>query len=215
MKFFVDTADVAEITKAKALGLADGVTTNPTLILKSGRDFKETIQEIASVIDGPIAAEVIGTETDDIVKEGRDLASWAPNVTVKIPITRQGLEAVQIFSTEGISTTVTLIFSATQALLAAKAGATYICPFVGRLDDISSPGMEMIQEIVDVYANYPNLSTEVVVASVRTPNHVLEAALMGADAVTVPYKVMEQLMKHPLTEIGIEKFLADWNKVQS
>ena len=214
MKFFVDTADVAEVKAAKALGLADGVTTNPTLIKKSGKDFKETIIEIAKLIEGPVAAEVVSTETEAIVKEGKELAGWASNVTVKIPITREGLEAVRVFASEGISTTVTLIFSPTQALLAAKAGASYICPFVGRLDDSSTSGMDLVGDIVDIYANYPNIETEVIVASVRTPNHVLESAFVGADGVTVPFKVMEQLMKHPLTDIGIKRFLEDWEKVR-
>jgi len=214
MKIFVDTADPEEVKAAKSLGLADGVTTNPTLIKKSGRDFKQTIIEIAEMIDGPVAAEVVSTETEAIVREGRELASWAPNVTVKIPITREGLEAVKIFSSEGISTTVTLVFSPTQALLAAKAGASFICPFVGRLDDISTSGMDLIAELLNIYANYPDFETEVIVASVRTPNHVLESALMGADGVTIPFKIIEQLMKHPLTEIGIKRFLEDWEKVR-
>jgi len=214
MKIFVDTVDVDEVTAAKALGLADGVTTNPTLIQKSGKDFKKTIIEIAELIDGPVAAEVVGTDAETIVQEGRDLAGWAPNVTVKIPITREGLEAVKIFSSQGISTTVTLIFSPTQALLAAKAGATYVCPFVGRLDDISTPGMDLVADIVDIYANYTDLKTEVIVASIRTPNHVLESAYMGADAVTIPFQVIEQLMRHPLTDIGIKRFLEDWEKAK-
>ena len=214
MKIFVDTADPEEVKAAHSLGLADGVTTNPTLIKKTGRDFKQTIIEIAEIIDGPVAAEVVSSETEAIVREGRELASWAPNVTVKIPITREGLEAVKIFSSEGISTTVTLVFSPTQALLAAKAGASFICPFVGRLDDISTSGMHLIADILDIYANYPDFETEVIVASVRTPNHVLESALLGADGVTVPFKIIEQLMKHPLTEIGIKRFLEDWEKVR-
>ena len=214
MKIFVDTADPEEVKAAQSLGLADGVTTNPTLIKKTGRNFKQTIIEIAELIDGPVAAEVVSSETEAIVGEGRELASWAPNVTVKIPITREGLEAVKIFSSEGISTTVTLIFSPTQALLAAKAGASFICPFVGRLDDISTSGMDLIAEILNIYSNYPDFETEVIVASVRTPNHVLESALMGADGVTVPFKIIEQLLKHPLTDIGIKRFLEDWEKVR-
>jgi len=214
MKFFVDTADVEEVKAAKALGLADGVTTNPTLIQKSGRDFKETIVEIAGLIEGPVNAEVISVDAESIVKEGKGLASWAPNVVVKIPMTKEGLKAVKVLESDGIQTTVTLIFSPTQALLAAKAGASYICPFVGRLDDVSTPGMDLVGDIVDMYSNYPDFETEVIVASVRTPNHILESALMGADGVTVPFKVIEQLVRHPLTDIGVEKFLADWEKVR-
>jgi len=215
MKFFVDTADVEEVKAAKALGLADGVTTNPTLIQKSGRDFRETIVEIAGLIEGPVNAEVVSVDAEGIVKEGKGLASWAPNVVVKIPMTKEGLKAVKVLESDGIQTTVTLIFSPTQALLAAKAGASYICPFVGRLDDVSTPGMDLVGDIVDIYSNYPDFETEVIVASVRTPNHILESALMGADGVTVPFKVIEQLVRHPLTDIGIEKFLADWEKVRS
>ena len=215
MKFFVDTADIEEVKAARALGLADGVTTNPTLIQKSGRDFRETIVEIADLIEGPVNAEVVSTDAEGIVKEGREMASWAPNVVIKIPITREGLEAVRVLGTEGIQTTVTLIFSATQALLAAKAGASYVCPFVGRLDDIATPGMDLVGDIVDTYSNYTDFKTEVIVASVRTPNHVLESALMGADGVTVPFKVIEQLVRHPLTDVGIERFLEDWKKVNA
>jgi len=215
MKFFVDTADTEEVKAAKALGLADGVTTNPTLIQKSGRDFKKTIVEIAHLIDGPVNAEVVGVDAESIVREGKTLAGWAPNVTVKIPITQEGLKAVRMLESEGIHTTVTLIFSPTQALLAAKAGASYICPFVGRLDDISTPGMNLVADIVAMYMNYPNITTEVIVASVRSPNHVLESALLGADGVTVPFHLIQQLVKHPLTDRGIEQFLADWKKCTS
>ena len=214
MKVFVDTADVEEVKAAKALGLADGVTTNPTLIQKSGRDFKETIIEIAEIVDGPVNAEVVSIDAEGIVRQGKKLASWAPNVAVKIPITMEGLKAVKILESEGIQTTVTLIFSPTQALLAAKVGASYVCPFVGRLDDISTPGMGLIGDIVDIFSNYPDLDTDVIVASVRTPTHVLESALMGADGVTVPLRVIEQLVRHPLTDIGIERFLADWKRVR-
>lgn len=214
MKFFVDTADIEEVKAAKALGLADGVTTNPTLIQKSGKDFQKTIVDIANLIKGPVNAEVVSVDTEGIVKEGRNFVGWSSNVVVKIPITREGLEAVKILESEGIRTTVTLIFSPTQALLAAKAGASYICPFVGRLDDISKPGMDLVKDIVEIYSNYPDLKTEVIVASIRTPNHVLESALIGADGVTIPFKVIEQLVRHPLTDVGIVRFLADWEKVK-
>ncbi|HHS13815.1 MAG TPA: fructose-6-phosphate aldolase [bacterium] len=215
MKFFVDTADINEVKEAKELGLADGVTTNPTLIRKTGRDFKTVISEIADLVDGPVNAEVVSTETDAIIAEGKELASWAPNVTVKIPVTGKGLKAVKILESEGIRTTVTLIFSATQALLAAKAGASFICPFVGRLDDIASSGMDLIAEIMDLLSNYPGLHTELIVASIRTPGHVLESALLGAHGVTVPLSVIQKLAHHPLTDSGIECFLNDWKKVQS
>jgi len=214
MKFFVDTADVKEIKAAKALGLADGVTTNPTLIKKSGRDFRETITEIAELIDGPVNAEVVSTDVEGIVREGKELASWASNIVIKIPVTKEGLEAVKVLESEGIHTTVTLIFSPTQALLAAKAGASYICPFVGRLDDISVNGMGVVEEIAEIYYNYPDIKTEIIVASIRTPNHVLESALIGVDGVTVPFKVIEKLIHHPLTDIGIKRFLDDWRKVR-
>jgi transaldolase len=214
MKFFVDTADVNEVKKAKALGLADGVTTNPTLIQKSGEDFKKTIVEIANSIEGPVFTEVISEDAQGIVKEGKEFASWASNVVVKIPITPSGLEAVKVLESEKIHTALTLIFSPTQALLAAKAGASYICPFVGRLDDITSPGMDLIGQIITIYSNYPEIETEIIVASIRTTVHVLESALMGADGVTIPVKLIEQLAKHPLTDSGISRFLDDWKKVR-
>jgi len=204
MKIFVDTADIQEVRAAKKLGLADGVTTNPTLIQKSGLDFKNTIIEIASVIDGPVNAEVTETDTaETMIRQGKEFASWAPNVTVKIPISKEGLEAVR-----------TLIFSPNQALLAAKAGASFICPFVGRMDDISVSGMDLVGQIIEIFINYPNINTEIVVASVRTPNHVLDSALMGAHGVTIPFKIVEQLASHPLTDIGIAKFKDDWDKVK-
>ncbi len=215
MKFFVDSADINEIEKAKKLGLADGVTTNPTLIMKSRGDFKKTVMKITDCVDGPVAVEPVSKDLEGIMEEGKKYASWAENVTVKIPVTTAGLQAVKELNAQGISTTVTLIFSPTQAILAAKAGAEYICPFVGRLDDISYPGMDLISEIVAIYSNYPEINTEVIVASIRNPNHILESALMGADGVTIPYKVMEKLIQHPLTDIGIEKFLNDWNKIKS
>ena len=213
MKFFVDSADMKEIRTAKSLGMADGVTTNPTIIMKSGRDFAEVIREIAAVVDGPVAAEPVCSAAADIIKEGRTIASWAENVSVKIPLTEDGLKAVYALSSEGISTTMTLIFSPAQALLAAKAGATYICPFAGRLDDISHSGMDLVAEIMALYGNYPEITTEVIVASVRGPVHVVESAMAGADGVTVPYTVIQKLIHHPLTDIGIEKFLADWKKI--
>jgi transaldolase len=214
MKVFVDTVDLEEVKAAQKLGLADGVTTNPTLIQKSGQDFKKTIVEIAGLIQGPVNAEVQNSDAQGIVSEGREFASWAPNIAVKIPITPEGLEAVKVLESEGIRTTVTLVFSAAQALMAAKAGASFICPFVGRLDDVSMPGMALIGEIVEIYENYPDIETEVIVASVRSPFHVLESARMGAHGVTIPFKVIEQLMKHPLTDIGIQRFLDDWRKVK-
>lgn len=212
MKFFIDTANIAEITKAKDMGLLDGVTTNPSLVAKEGREFKGLIREICSLVDGPVSAEVVSVEAGAMVKEARALAKIAENIVVKIPLIREGLKAVKTLSGEGISTNVTLCFSPIQALLAAKAGASYISPFVGRLDDISHTGMDLVEEIMTIYGNY-GFETEVIVASVRNPLHVLEAARLGADIATVPYKVMEQLMAHPLTDIGLEKFLADWKKV--
>jgi len=214
MKFFVDSANVDDIKTAKSLGLADGVTTNPTIIMKSGRAQKDVIAEIAGLIEGPVLAEPVCDTTADIVKEGREYAKWASNVVVKIPLTRAGLEAVHVLNAEGIHTALTLIFTPSQALLAAKAGADIICPFVGRLDDISNPGMDLIRDIMALYANYPDIGTEVIVASVRNTNHVLESAFAGADGVTLPFKVVEQMMQHPLTDIGIEKFLADWKKAE-
>jgi transaldolase len=215
MKVFVDTAIIEEIQAAKAMGLADGVTTNPTLILKAGQDFRKTITAIAGLIEGPVLAEAVSEDRDGIVKEGMEMAKWAPNVVVKIPITRQGLEATRILDEEGVQTALTLVFSPTQALLAAKAGASMICPFIGRLDDIAQDGMELIRTIVEMYSNYPEIKTEVLVASIRTPNHVVDSALAGADAVTVPLKVIEQLIQHPLTDIGVKKFLEDWKKVRA
>jgi len=214
MKVFVDTAIIEEVQAAKALGLADGVTTNPTLILKAGQDFRKTIITIAGLIEGPVLAEAVSEDRDGIVKEGLEMAKWAPNVVVKIPITRQGLEATRILDEEGVQTALTLVFSPTQALLAAKAGASMICPFIGRLDDIAQDGMDLIRTIVEMYSNYPEIKTEVLVASIRTPNHVVESALAGADAVTVPLKIIELLIHHPLTDIGVKKFLEDWKKVR-
>ncbi len=213
MKFFIDTANVAEIREAVALGMVDGVTTNPSLIAREKRPFEEIIKEIASLVDGPISAEVISLETEGMVSEGRKLAAIHNNIVIKVPMTPDGLKATRIFAAEGIKTNVTLVFSATQALLAAKAGATYASPFVGRLDDISLPGMDLVSDIMTIYDNY-GYSTEVIVASVRSPTHVLDAALIGAHIATIPFKVILQLAQHPLTDRGIESFLADWEKRQ-
>lgn len=212
MKFFIDTANVEEIKKANDLGLLDGVTTNPSLVSKEGREFKELIKEICDIVDGPVNAEVVSLEAGGMVEEARELSKLAGNIVVKIPLIKEGLKAVKTLSGEGIKTNVTLCFSAIQALMAAKAGANYISPFVGRLDDIGQAGMELVEQIVTIYENY-GFDTEVIVASIRNPIHALDAALMGADIATIPYKVMEQLIKHPLTDIGLDKFLADWKKL--
>jgi len=212
MKFFIDTANIDEIKKANALGMVDGVTTNPSLVSKEGREFKGLIKEICGIVDGPVSAEVVSVEAEGMVSEARDLARIADNIIVKIPLIEEGLKAVKILAQENIKTNVTLCFSGTQALMAAKAGAAFISPFVGRLDDISHNGMNLVEQILAIYDNY-GFETEVIVASVRNPLHVLDAALMGADIATIPFKVMQQLIKHPLTDIGLEKFLADWNKM--
>ena len=212
MKFFIDTANIEEITKANELGLLDGVTTNPSLVSKEGRDFKELIKEICDIVDGPVNAEVVSTDAQGMIDEARELVKIADNIVVKIPLIKDGLIAVKTLSGENIKTNVTLCFSSIQALMAAKAGASYISPFVGRLDDISHSGMDLIEQIITIYDNY-GYETEVIVASIRNPIHVLESALMGADISTIPYKVMEQLIKHPLTNIGLENFLADWKKM--
>ena len=211
MKFFIDTANIEEITKANELGMVDGVTTNPSLVAKEGREFNGLIKEICGIVDGPVNAEVVSVDAEGMVKEARDLVKLADNIVVKIPMLEEGLKAVKILALEGIKTNVTLCFSAIQALMAAKAGAAYISPFVGRLDDINHRGMELVEDIVTIYDNY-GFETEVIVASVRNPLHVLDAALMGADIATIPFKVIQQLTKHPLTDIGLEKFLADWKK---
>ena len=212
MKFFIDSADIEEIRKAQSMGVVDGVTTNPSLVAKTGKPFRQVIEEICEVVDGPISAEVVATDYEGIVKEGRELAQIHKNIVVKVPLLVDGLRAVKTFADEGIRTNVTLCFSATQALLAAKAGATYISPFVGRLDDIGHEGMELIAQVREIYDNY-GFDTEILVASVRSPMHVLEAARMAADVATCPYSVIEQLAKHPLTDIGLAKFLEDWEKV--
>ena len=214
MKFFIDTANVDDIRKANDMGVICGVTTNPSLIAKEGRDFVEVIKEITSIVDGPISGEVKATTVDaeGMIKEGREIAAIHPNMIVKIPMTVEGLKAVKVLSAEGIKTNVTLIFSANQALLAARAGATYVSPFLGRLDDISSPGIELIEDIVQIFGNY-DIDTEIIAASIRNTVHVTECALAGADIATVPYAVIEQMTKHPLTDQGIEKFQADYKKV--
>ncbi len=208
MKFFLDTALVDEIREGVSYGLVDGVTTNPSLIAKSGRPFREVIEEIVTIVDGPISAEVVAIDADGMLKEGRELAKIHDNIVIKVPLIAEGLKAARVFAAEGIKTNVTLCFSPTQALLAAKAGATYVSPFVGRLDDVSHNGMELVEQILDIYAAY-QYTTEVIVASVRNPLHVLDAARMGAHIATVPLGVLKQLMKHPLTDLGLEKFLAD------
>ena len=214
MKFFIDTANVEDIRKANDMGVICGVTTNPSLIAKEGRDFNEVIKEITTIVDGPISGEVKATTTDaeGMIQEGREIAAIHPNMIVKIPMTVEGLKAVKVLAAEGIKTNVTLIFTANQALLAARAGATYVSPFLGRLDDINQIGTALIEDIADIFANY-DLNTEIIAASVRNPVHVTECALAGADIATVPYGVIEQMTKHPLTDQGIEKFQADYKAV--
>ena len=212
MQFFIDTADVGEIKKALEMGLCDGVTTNPSLVAKTGRAFEEVLKEIVSIVRGPVSAEVTAVEAEGMMKEARTYAKFADNVVIKIPLILEGLKAVKALTAEGIRTNVTLCFSPTQALLAAKAGATYVSPFVGRLDDIAEEGMALIGQILEIYRNY-EFSTQVLVASVRHPMHVVQAARMGADVATIPFNVLEQLARHPLTDIGLKKFLADWEKV--
>ena len=211
MKFFIDTANVDEIKQANDMGIICGVTTNPSLIAKEGRDFKEVIKEITTIVDGPISGEVKATTilAEDMIKEAREIAAIHPNMVVKIPMTEEGLKAVNVLSKEGIKTNVTLIFNSTQALFAAKAGATYVSPFLGRLDDIATPGIDLIRTIADIFANY-NIDTEIICASVRNPIHIVDCALAGADIATVPYKVIKQCLSHPLTDSGIEKFKKDY-----
>ncbi len=214
MRFFVDTANVEEIRKANDMGIICGVTTNPSLIAREGRDFNQVIREIASIVDGPISGEVKATTVDaeGMVKEGREIAAIHPNMVVKIPMTTEGLKAVKILSAEGIHTNVTLVFTAAQALLAARAGATYVSPFVGRLDDISMPGIDLIREIAEIFSIH-NIETEIIAASIRHPIHVIDCARAGAQIATVPYKVLEQMTKHPLTNEGIRKFQKDYMAV--
>ena len=212
MKIFIDTANVDDIRKANDLGVICGVTTNPSLIAKEGRDFKEVVTEITSIVDGPISAEVISLEADGMVSEAEELVKIHKNIVIKIPMTLEGLKAVKILSAKGIKTNVTLIFSATQALLAARAGATYVSPFLGRLDDIGMNGLNLIEEIVDIFDMH-NITTEIIAASIRHPVHVVEAARLGAHIATIPYSVIVQMSKHPLTDAGIERFLKDWEGV--
>lgn len=212
MKFFLDTADVESIKKAVELGMCDGVTTNPSLILKSGRVQKEVVKEIAKIVSGPISVEGISDDAAGIVREAEEFATWAPNIVVKVPMTKEGIKAVRILSKKKIKTNVTLVFSASQALLAAKAGATYISPFVGRLDDISEDGMLLVEEIMNIFNNYEEFDTQVIVASVRDPVHVTEAAQLGAHIATIPAEVLEKMWNHPLTDKGIAKFKEDYAK---
>ena len=212
MKFFIDTADIKEIAAATELGLVDGVTTNPSLVAKSGRNFHDVLKDIIALVDGPISAEVVATEATAMIDEAEPLAKLDPDkIVIKLPLTEEGLKATKVLSQRGLKTNLTLIFSPLQALLAAKAGATYVSPFVGRLDDIGHEGMESVEQISTLFDNY-GYGTEIIVASVRSPQHVLQAGLIGADICTIPYGVMLQLAKHPLTDIGLEKFLADWQK---
>lgn len=212
MKFFIDTANLEEIVKANELGLLDGVTTNPTLVSKENRKFEDLIKEICKIVDGPVSAEVISREAEGMVKEATQLANLADNIVVKIPMITEGIKATRILAKEHIITNVTLVFSPLQALIAAKAGASFVSPFIGRLDDISSVGMGIVEDIVTIYENY-GFETEVIVASIRNPVHVLDAALIGAHIATIPFKVLIQLIEHPLTKIGLDRFLADWKKI--
>jgi transaldolase len=212
MKFFIDTANVDEIREAASLGILDGVTTNPSLVAKEGRDFHKVLREIVSIVNGPISAEVTATDRDGMVEQGRELAGIHPNIVIKVPLIKEGLQACKALHDQDIATNVTLCFSPTQALMAAKAGATYISPFIGRLDDISHDGMELIRQIRIIYDNY-GFDTQILAASIRHPIHVVESALAGADVATIPYKVVVQMIKHPLTEIGQARFMADWEKL--
>ena len=214
MKFFIDTANVNEIREAASFGLVDGVTTNPSLVAKEGKDFRKLLEEICSIVDGPISAEVISLEFKGMMKEAHELSKIHPNIVIKLPLILEGLKAAKSLKAEGICTNVTLCFSANQGLLAAKAGASFVSPFIGRLDDIGHDGMELIEQIMTIYRNY-QYETEVIVASVRHTMHVTQAALIGADICTIPFKVMEQLAKHPLTDSGVERFLADWKKTKA
>jgi transaldolase len=212
MKFFVDTADVAEIKDLAATGLLDGVTTNPTLVAKAGRDFKEIVEEICAVVPGPVSAEVAATDYDSMMREAEVLRKIAKNLTIKVPLTLDGLKACKALTGDGTMVNVTLCFSANQALLAAKAGATFVSPFIGRLDDIGLNGMDVIREIRTIYDNYPDLSTDILAASIRTVNHVKEAAMIGADVATIPPSILKALVKHPLTDAGLTAFVNDWKK---
>lgn len=214
MKFFIDTANIDEIKEVASWGIVDGVTTNPSLIAKEGRVFKDVIKEITEIVDGPISAEVVSLECEGMLEEARELAKIHENIVIKLPMTKEGIKACKKLADEGIKTNVTLIFSASQALIAAKAGATYVSPFLGRLDDISSNGMILIDDIAQIFCNY-DIKTEIIAASVRHPIHLVECAKAGADVATIPYKVFNQMLKHPLTDIGIEKFLKDWESVKN
>jgi transaldolase len=213
MKIFIDSGDTNEIREAQAMGLVDGVTTNPTLASKSGKVFKDLIMEITEIVDGPISAEVVSTTAPEMIKEGEDIATWHKNIIVKIPLIGEGLKAVKVLSSKGIKTNVTLCFTANQALIAAKAGATYISPFVGRLDDISTDGMQVIRDIRLIYDNY-GIETQILTASARSPMHFLEAAKIGSDVITAPWSVLKMLIHHPLTDAGLKKFLADWENAK-
>ena len=212
MKFFIDTANLEEIKEASALGILDGVTTNPSLLAKENSPYRELLAEICKVVKGPVSAEVVALDMENMIREAEDLATIAENITIKVPITKDGIKAIKRLSEQGIMTNATLCFSPMQALMVAKAGATFVSPFVGRLDDVSHFGMELIQQVVTIYDNY-GFETEVLVASVRNPLHVVEAAMMGAHVATIPFKVIESLVKHPLTDVGLKKFLDDWEKV--
>lgn len=212
MKFFIDTANVANIREANSWGVVDGVTTNPTLVAKEGRDFKETILEICSIVDGPVSAEVVSLDAENIIREARDIAEWHQNIVIKVPMTKDGIKAVRQLSSEGIRTNVTLVFSPNQALIAAKAGATYISVFVGRLDDVGNEGMDVVHDTVHILDVY-SYQSEVIVASVRHPVHVVQAARAGAHIATIPFSVLDKMFKHPLTDVGIDRFLEDWKTV--
>ncbi|MCX8110822.1 MAG: fructose-6-phosphate aldolase [Syntrophorhabdaceae bacterium] len=213
MKFFIDTANIEEIKKGLDMGLVDGVTTNPTLLSKEKKDPNQIIKEIMSLVSGPVSLEVISKDTEGMCKEARELSRFGHNAVIKIPMTEEGIKAVRILSQEGIKTNVTLVFQPLQAMIAAKAGATYVSPFIGRLDDISTRGMDIIEDIITIFNNY-GFETEIIVASIRNPLHVLDAALLGADIATIPFNVLKQLISHPLTDIGLEKFLKDWGSIQ-
>lgn len=213
MKIFIDTANVDDIKKANDWGIVDGVTTNPTLVAKEGKDFKALINEILSIVDGPISAEVISTDSEGMVQEALEISKWSENIVIKVPMIPEGLKAVKILNEKGIKTNVTLVFSVNQAILAAKAGATYVSPFIGRLDDIGHDGMQIIRDIVQIYKVY-DFKTEVIVASIRHPLHVVESAKIGAHVATIPFGVIDKMFKHPLTDIGLENFLKDWNKLE-
>lgn len=213
MKFFIDTANIEQIRDAASLGILDGVTTNPTLISREKGDYREILKEICSIVDGPVSAEVVSLEAEKMVEEGKELCKLADNIIIKVPCIREGVKAIRMFHTEGIQTNATLCFSVNQAILVARAGATFVSPFVGRIDDSGHPGMQLIGDLVTVFGNY-SFGTQIIVASIRSVQHVYESALLGADICTIPHKVIEQLIKHPLTDVGIKSFLADWEKVR-